>query len=35
MPGEHKTDDELDHAIRQIISKAVVSEEIVDIFAAA
>jgi type I restriction enzyme R subunit len=35
MPGEHKTDDELDHAIRQIISKAVVSEEIVDIFSAA
>jgi type I restriction enzyme R subunit len=35
MPGEYKTDDELDHAIRQIISKAVVSDEIVDIFAAA
>lgn len=35
MPGEQKTDEELDHAIRQIISKAVVSEEIVDIFAAA
>lgn len=34
-PGEQKTDEELDHAIRQIISKAVVSEEIVDIFAAA
>ncbi|MFO0773208.1 MAG: type I restriction endonuclease subunit R [Nitrospiraceae bacterium] len=33
--GEQKTDEELDHAIRQIISKAVVSEEIVDIFAAA
>lgn len=35
MPGEPKTDEELDHAIRQIISKAVVSDEIVDIFAAA
>ncbi|MDK2742873.1 MAG: type I restriction endonuclease subunit R [Nitrospira sp. BO4] len=34
-PGERKTDEELDHAIRQIISKAVVSDQIVDIFAAA
>jgi type I restriction enzyme R subunit len=34
-PGEQKTDEQLDHAIRQIISKAVVSEEVVDIFAAA
>ena len=34
-PGERKTDEELDHAIRQIISKAMVSEEVVDIFAAA
>lgn len=34
-PGERKTDDDLDHAIRQIISKAVVSDEVVDIFAAA
>ena len=34
-PAEQKTDEELDHAIRQIISKAVVSDEIVDIFAAA
>ncbi|MBL8766233.1 MAG: type I restriction endonuclease subunit R, partial [Planctomycetes bacterium] len=33
--GERKTDDELDFAIRQIISKAVVSDEVVDIFAAA
>jgi len=33
--GERKTDEELDHAIRQIISKAVVSGEVVDIFAAA
>ncbi|MDS4041296.1 MAG: type I restriction endonuclease subunit R [Candidatus Competibacter sp.] len=35
MPGERKTDEELDHAIRQIISKAMVSDEVVDIFAAA
>ncbi len=34
-PGERKTDEELDHAIRQIISKAVVSDEVLDIFAAA
>lgn len=34
-PGERKTDEELDHAIRQIISKAVVSDQVVDIFAAA
>ncbi len=34
-PGEQRTDEELDHAIRQIISKAVVSDKIVDIFAAA
>jgi len=34
-PGERKTDVELDHAIRQIISGAVASEEVVDIFAAA
>ena len=33
--GERKTDEELDHAIRQIISKAVASDEVVDIFAAA
>jgi len=35
MPGEPKTDEELEHAIRQIISKAVASDEVVDIFAAA
>jgi type I restriction enzyme, R subunit len=35
LSGERKTDEELDHAIRQIISKAVVSDEVVDIFAAA
>ena len=34
-PGERRTDEELDHAIRQIISKAVASEEVIDIFAAA
>jgi len=34
-PGERRSDEELDHAIRQIISKAVVSDEVVDIFAAA
>ncbi|HLG59333.1 MAG TPA: type I restriction endonuclease subunit R [Vicinamibacterales bacterium] len=34
-PGEHRTDEELDHAIRQIISKAVASDEVIDIFAAA
>jgi len=34
-PGDRKTDEELEHAIRQIISKAVVSDEVIDIFAAA
>jgi type I restriction enzyme, R subunit len=34
-PGRGKTDEDLDHAIRQIISKAVVSDEVIDIFAAA
>ena len=34
-PGEQRTDEELEQAIRQIISKAVVSDEVVDIFAAA
>jgi type I restriction enzyme R subunit len=34
-PGDRKTDEELDHAIRQIISRAMVSDEVVDIFAAA
>ncbi len=32
--GERRTDEELDLAIRQIISKAIVSDEVVDIFAA-
>jgi type I restriction enzyme R subunit len=35
VPGEHKTDDEMEHAIRQIVSRAVVSGEVIDIFAAA
>jgi len=34
-PGEKKTDEELDHAIRQIISRAITSDEVIDIFAAA
>lgn len=34
-PGERKSNEELDRAIRQIISKAMVSDEVVDIFAAA
>jgi type I restriction enzyme, R subunit len=34
-PGERRSGEDLDHAIRQIISKAMVSDEIVDIFAAA
>ena len=33
--SERKTDEELDHAIRQIVSKAVASGEVIDIFAAA
>jgi len=34
-PGEQRSDEELEFAIRQIISKAVASDEVVDIFAAA
>ncbi len=34
-PGERRTDEELDHAIRQIVARAVVSDEVIDIFAAA
>jgi len=34
-PGRQRSDEELDLAIRQIVSKAVVSDEVVDIFAAA
>jgi type I restriction enzyme R subunit len=33
--GDQKSDDEMNFAIRQIVSKAVASEEVVDIFAAA
>jgi type I restriction enzyme R subunit len=35
IPGDKKTDEELDHAIRQIVSNAVVSDEVIDIFDAA
>jgi type I restriction enzyme, R subunit len=34
-PGEAKTEEELDHAVRQIVSRAVASEGVIDIFAAA
>ena len=34
-PGESRSDEELDHAMRQIISRAVSSDEVIDIFAAA
>jgi type I restriction enzyme R subunit len=34
-PAEAKSDEELDHAVRQIISRAVAPEGVVDIFAAA
>ena len=34
-PGEARTDEELDLAVRQIVSRAVASEGVVDIFAAA
>ncbi len=34
-PSRGKSDEDLDHAIRQIISKAVVSDQVIDIFAAA
>ncbi len=33
--GESRTDEQLEHAIRQIVSNAVVSDEVVDIFTAA
>jgi type I restriction enzyme R subunit len=35
VSGERNTDENLDHAIRQIISQAMVSNEVIDIFAAA
>jgi type I restriction enzyme R subunit len=34
-PGERKTDEDLDHAIRQIVSKAILSDSVIDIFEAA
>jgi len=34
-PGEARTEEEMDHAVRQIVSRAVASEGVVDIFAAA
>ncbi len=34
-PGDAKPEEELDHAVRQIVSRAVVAEGVVDIFAAA
>jgi type I restriction enzyme R subunit len=34
-PGERRTEEELDHAIRQIVSRAVAPQGVVDIFAAA
>ncbi len=34
-PGEPHTDEQLEHAIRQIVSDAIVSEDVVDIFTAA
>jgi type I restriction enzyme R subunit len=33
--GERKTDEELDHAVRQIVSRAITTEGVVDIFTAA
>ena len=35
VAGERRSDEELDLAIRQIVSRAVISDEVVDIFAAA
>ncbi|MGD1047233.1 MAG: type I restriction endonuclease subunit R [Candidatus Krumholzibacteriaceae bacterium] len=35
VPDDQRTDEDLDFAIRQIVSKAVASDEVVDIFAAA
>lgn len=34
-PGETKTEEELDHAVRQIVSRAVIPEGVLDIFTAA
>lgn len=35
LPGDRKTGEELDHAVRQIVSRAVASEGVIDIFSAA
>ena len=35
LPGDSKSNEDLDHAIRQIISRAIVPDKVVDIFAAA
>lgn len=35
VPGERRGPEEIDHAIRQIVSRAVASDEVLDIFAAA
>jgi type I restriction enzyme R subunit len=35
IPGDRKTEEELDLAVRQIVSQAIVSDKVVDIFAAA
>ncbi len=35
VPGDRKSPEEIEHAIRQIVSEAVASDEVVDIFAAA
>lgn len=35
QPDKQRTQDEIDHVIRQIISKAVVTDEVIDIFSAA
>jgi type I restriction enzyme R subunit len=35
VPGEQRTAEELDHAIRQIVSRAIAPEGVVDLFAAA
>ncbi len=34
-PGYSKSDEDIDHALRQIVSKAVASEDVIDIFSAA
>jgi type I restriction enzyme R subunit len=35
IPGDRRSPDEIDHAIRQIVSKAVASDGVIDIFSAA